>query len=98
MTKTQGFRQDLYGYGLVLYPQGLREYSRGITFTAQKMKFSMKYFFSKCDQIRSFLKSISEKPTIFLLKPSRLPNQGLVVKLVYEKYNIICETEDFTKK
>ena len=25
------------------------------TFTAQKMKFSMKDFFSKCDQIRSFL-------------------------------------------
>ena len=23
--------------------------------TAQKMKFSIKYFFSKCDQIRSFL-------------------------------------------
>ena len=25
--------------------------------TAQKMKFSIKNFFSKCDQIRSFLKS-----------------------------------------
>ena len=27
-----------------------------ITFTAQKMKFSIKDFFSKCDQIRSFLR------------------------------------------
>ena len=26
-----------------------------VTDTAQKMKFSMKDFFSKCDQIRSFL-------------------------------------------
>ena len=27
-----------------------------ISYTAQKMKFSMKDFFSKCDQIRSFLR------------------------------------------
>ena len=29
--KTQGFRQDLYGYDLVLYPRRLREHFRGIT-------------------------------------------------------------------
>ena len=34
-------------------------------FAAQKMKFSIKDFFSKCDQIRSFLKkSLIENPII----------------------------------
>ena len=38
-------------------------------FTAQKMKFSIKDFFSKCDQIRSFLRIWSN-----LLKKSSLEN------------------------
>ena len=38
-------------------------------FTAQKMKFSMKYFFSKCDQIRSF-----QRIWLNLLKISLLKN------------------------
>ena len=36
------------------------------TDTAQKMKFSIKDFFSKCDQIRRFLKKSSMENSIFL--------------------------------
>ena len=39
------------------------------TYTAQKMKFSIKDFFSKCDQIRSFLQIWSH-----LLKKSLMEN------------------------
>ena len=35
--------------------------------TAQKMKFSNKYFFSKCDQIRSFLWILSHLLKKFLM-------------------------------
>ena len=38
-------------------------------YTAQKMKFSIRYFFSKCDQIRSFLRIWSH-----LLKKSLMEN------------------------
>ena len=31
MTKAQGFRQDLQGYDLVLYPWELRQHFRGMT-------------------------------------------------------------------
>ena len=34
-------------------------YDINLYHTAQKMKFSIKEFFSKCDQIRSFLFSVS---------------------------------------
>ena len=37
--------------------------------TAQKMKFSIKYYFSKCDQIRTFLRIWSH-----LLKKSLMEN------------------------
>ena len=40
-----------------------------LTITAQKMKFSIKDFFSKCDQIRSFLRIWSH-----LLKKSLMEN------------------------
>ena len=40
-----------------------------IQVTAQKMKFSVKNFFSKCDQIRSFLQTGS-----YLLKKSSMEN------------------------
>ena len=40
-----------------------------LTFTAQKMKFSIKYFFSKCDQILCFLQIWSH-----LLKKSLIEN------------------------
>ena len=40
-----------------------------VTNTAQKMKFSIKDFFSKCDQIRSFLRIWSH-----LLKESLIEN------------------------
>ena len=40
-----------------------------LTFTAQKTKFSIKDFFSKCDQIRNFLQIWSH-----LLKKSLLKN------------------------
>ena len=36
------------------------------TNTAQKMKFSIKYFFSKCDQIRRKLEFLCNKPLGFL--------------------------------
>ena len=37
-------------------------------YTAQKMKFSIKDFFSKCDQIRSFLRILSHLLKKFLIK------------------------------
>ena len=42
---------------------------RNSVYTAQKKKFSIKYFFSKCDQIRSFLRIWSH-----LLKKSLMEN------------------------
>ena len=41
----------------------------GIVYTVQKMKFSIKDFFSKCDQIRSFVQFWSH-----LLKKSLMEN------------------------
>ena len=52
----------------IFYPpwiHGFSDYSN----TAQKMKFSIKDFFSKCDQIRSFLRIWSH-----LLKQSLMEN------------------------
>ena len=43
-----------------------------ICFTAQKMEFSIKYFFRKCEQIRSFLRFYS-----YLLK------KYLIVNLIF---------------
>ena len=40
-----------------------------VIYTAQKMKFSIKYFFSKCDQIRSYLRIWSN-----ILKKSLMEN------------------------
>ena len=37
-------------------------------YTAQKMKFSNKDFFSKCDQIRSFLRSWSHLLNKYLME------------------------------
>ena len=39
-----------------------------IIFTAQKMKFSIKNFFSKCDQIPSFLRIWSHLLNKFLIE------------------------------
>ena len=55
---------------MVEWPIGLRHYTdevigRVVPFTVQKMKFSIKDFFSKCDQIRNFLRIWS-----YLLKKS----------------------------
>ena len=47
-------------------------------YTAQKMKFSVKDFFSKCDQIRSFLRIWSH-----LLKKSFMEN--FIICAVLEK-------------
>ena len=49
--------------------------------TAQKMKFSIKDFISKCDQIRSFLRIWSHLLTKYASKtwkPSVLNSQGLI--------------------
>ena len=43
----------VYIYGVLL--------SSFMILTAQKMKFCVKDFFSKCDQIRSFLYSVCQK-------------------------------------
>ena len=39
-----------------------------VNYTAQKMKFSIKDFFSKCDQIRSFLQIWSHLMKKFLME------------------------------
>ena len=44
------------------------ERDNDIIFTAQKMKFSSKDFFSKCDQIRSFLQTWSISLVKFSLR------------------------------
>ena len=46
-----------------------KEFQGTFSFTAHKMKFSIKDFFSKCDQIRSFLRIWSH-----LLKKSLMEN------------------------
>ena len=53
--------------------------------TAQKMKFSIKDFFSKCDQIRSFLRILSH-----LLKKSLMENFIFCVQIAkaYFRYTI----------
>ena len=47
-------------------------------YTAQKMKFSIKDFFSKCDQIRSFLRIWSH-----ILKKSLMENFIFCAVLIY---------------
>ena len=57
--------------------------------TAQKMKFSIKDFFSKCDKIRSFLQIWSQ-----LLKKSLMENfifvQCQISCSIYSKINKVC--------
>ena len=61
-------------------------------FTAQKMKFSIKDFFSKCDQIRSFLGIWS-----YLLKKSLMKNVIFFVVfsensyLLIDSYKSLCQ-------
>ena len=50
--------------------------------TAQKMKFSMKYFFSKCDQIRRKLRIWSHENFIFCAPWNKLrPNFTCILKI-----------------
>ena len=51
--------------------------------TAQKMKFSIKNFFSKCDQIRSLLRIWSH-----LLKKALMENFILLCSVVHIRYPI----------
>ena len=51
--------------------------------TAQKMKFSIKNFFSKCDQIRSLLRIWSH-----LLKKSLIENFIFLCSVVHIRYPI----------
>ena len=46
----------------------LQNVSKNFTFTAQKMKFSIKDFFSKCDLIRSYLRIWSHLLNKFLME------------------------------
>ena len=65
------------------------------TITAQKLKFSIKDFFSKCDQIRSFLRIWS-----YLLRKSLMENFILVkcIKDLGVKKNDAIYQINFTKK
>ena len=56
------------------------------TYTAQKMKFCIKDFFSKCDQIRSFLRIWSH-----LLKKSLTGNFTFCVVVIFEDllFNVV---------
>ena len=62
------------------------------TFTAQKMKFSIKDFFSRCDQIRGFLRIWSH-----LLKKSSIENILFCAVLCCQKYSYLS-SKRFTKK
>ena len=66
MLKGRGPKVDLYGNSAIIPPDSLNE---SPIFIAQKMKFSMKDYLSKCDQIRSFLRIWSH-----LLKKSLMEN------------------------
>ena len=59
--------EELYIIVSVLYPKV--DNVKLNSYTARKMKFSIKDFFSKCDQIRSFLRIWS-----YLLKKSMMEN------------------------
>ena len=54
--------------------------------TAQKMKFSIKYFFSKCDHISSFLQIRSH-----LLKKSLMENFIFFVECIFGSYLLDAE-------
>ena len=58
--------------------------------TAQKMKFSIKDFFSKSDQIHSFLRI-----WLFVLKKSLMVN-FIFCAVLNLKFNIVCFTETWT--
>ena len=66
MLKSRGPGVGLYGNSAIIPPDSLSE---SPIFTAQKVKFSMKDYLSKCDQIRSFLRIWSH-----LLKKSLMEN------------------------
>ena len=55
-----------------------------IKYTAQEMKFSIKDFFSKCDQIRSFLRIWSH-----LLKKFLIQNFIFCAVMTAKKYQLI---------
>ena len=56
-------------------------------YTAQKMKFSIKDFFSKCDQIRSF-----QRIRLHLLKKSLMENFIFCAVLIPLQWNILRQT------
>ena len=52
MRKKMHIKSHWYEWSINFIPQAIRKLQ--VVFTGQKMKFSIKDFFSKCDQIRSF--------------------------------------------
>ena len=64
--------------------------STNLSFTAQKMKFFIKDFFSKCDRIRSFLRI-----WLHLLKRSLMEN--LIFRAVFRIFNTYIEKPWSTK-
>ena len=74
-----------------------------IHFTAQKMKFSIKVFFSKCDQIRSVLriwshllkKSLIENFIFCVVTPHSLDSTATVSSQVSPQDKIIILTQDW---
>ena len=89
-----GFSTDLICFGMVSI--FVEKYCRilvvwAVTVTAQKMKFFIKNFFSKCDQIHSFLRIWSH-----LLKKSLMGNVIFFVQCVVSRSSIL--QQDFWHK
>ena len=72
---------------------GDAERDNDIIFTAQKMKFSIKDFFSKCDQIRSFLQTWS----ISLVKFSLRKTSSFVLCFSFLLENRLVELNEIWK-
>ena len=61
--------------------------------TAQKMKFSINYFFSKCDQISSFLRIWS-----YLMKKSLMENFTFCIMYVLSEHKLLTKGVRICKK
>ena len=83
-------------------------YNNVRSFTAQKMKFSISNFFSKCDQVRKKLriwshvlkKSLLESFIFFAVIPNGgLTGESFYWNLCYNKFvKITCKSTEFTTK
>ena len=75
-------------YNLVAHAHAFGHY--GFTLTAQKTKFSITDFFSKCDQIRSFLRIWSQFPADLVTVTEEIRHGKLhFLCSVWVKYSVI---------